>query len=45
MTRTKFSELRNTVVAQPGAPERLADLRADTLEEIQLYEPRDGEGR
>ena len=45
MARTKFSELRNTVVAKPGASERLADLRADTLEEIQLYELRVGEGR
>ena len=27
----QFSVLRNTVVAKPGALERLADLRADTL--------------
>jgi DNA-binding XRE family transcriptional regulator len=43
MARTKFSELRDTVVAEPGAPERLADLRAETLEEIRLYELRHGE--
>ena len=43
MARTKFSELRDTVVAEPGAPERLAGLRAETLEEIRLYELRHGE--
>jgi DNA-binding XRE family transcriptional regulator len=43
MARTKFSELRNTVVAKPGAAERLASLRADTLEETRLYELRHGE--
>jgi DNA-binding XRE family transcriptional regulator len=43
MARTKFSELRDTVVAEHGAPERLADLRAETLEEIRLYELRHGE--
>ena len=43
MARTKFSELRDAVVATPGAPERLADLRAETLEEIRLYELRHGE--
>lgn len=41
----KFSELRRAVVAKHSAPERLADLRADTLEEIRLYEIRDGVGR
>jgi DNA-binding XRE family transcriptional regulator len=40
MGPTKFSELRDTVVAKPGAAERLADLRAETLEEIRLYELR-----
>lgn len=43
MTRTKFSELRKTVVAKPGAVGRMADLRAETLEEIRLYELRRGE--
>lgn len=43
MARTKFSELRNTVVAKPGAAERLAGLRAETLEEIRLYELRHGQ--
>ncbi len=31
------------MVAKPGAPERLADLRAETLEEIRLYELRHGD--
>ncbi len=43
MARTKFSELRGTVVATPGAAERLAGLRAETLEEIRLYALRHGE--
>jgi DNA-binding XRE family transcriptional regulator len=43
MARTRFSELRDTVVAKPGAVERLAGLRAETLEEIRLYELRHGE--
>lgn len=43
MTRTKFSELREAVVAKAGAPERLAALRADTLAEIGLYELRHSE--
>ncbi len=43
MARTKFSQLRDTVVAEPGAPARLAGLRAETLEEIRLYELRHGE--
>lgn len=43
MTRTKFSELRDDVVAKAGAPDRLAQLRAETLEEIRLYELRHGE--
>ncbi|MGE3328073.1 MAG: helix-turn-helix domain-containing protein [Acidimicrobiia bacterium] len=40
MARTKSSELRDTVVAKPGAAEHLARLRAATLEEIRLYELR-----
>ncbi len=43
MARTKFSALRDTVVGKPGAVERLAGLRADTLEEIRLYELRHAE--
>lgn len=43
MARTKFSELREQVVAREGATERLAALRRDTLEEIRLYELRHGE--
>jgi DNA-binding XRE family transcriptional regulator len=43
MARTKFSELRAAVVARPGAEEHLAALRAETLEEIRLYELRHGE--
>jgi DNA-binding XRE family transcriptional regulator len=43
MARTKFSELRETVVAKPGAAERLAALRSETLDEIRLYELRHGE--
>lgn len=34
MARTKFSDLRDAVVAKPGAPERVAVLRAETLQEI-----------
>jgi len=40
MARTKFSELRKEVDARPGAKERLAAKRAETLEEIRLYELR-----
>lgn len=29
--RTKFSELRDTMVVKSGAPERLAGLRVETL--------------
>lgn len=43
MARTKFSELRVQVDAKPGAAERMAVLREDTLEEIRLYELRHGE--
>jgi hypothetical protein len=40
MARTKFSELRNAVMAKPGATKRLAALRVETLEEItQLDDP------
>jgi DNA-binding Xre family transcriptional regulator len=40
MARTRFSELREQVEARPGAVERLAAKRAETLEEIRLYELR-----
>lgn len=40
MARTKFSELRKETTARPGGRERLAAKRADTLEEIRLYELR-----
>ena len=40
MARTKFSELREDVLARPGASERIARARAETLEEIRLYELR-----
>ena len=43
MTRKNFSELREQVLERPGAPERLAELRQETLEEIRLYELRHGE--
>jgi DNA-binding transcriptional regulator YiaG len=43
MARTKFSELRKQVEARSGAAERLAAKRAETLEEIQLYELRHAE--
>lgn len=43
MARTKFSELRKEVEARPGAQERLAAARAETLEEIRLYELRHAE--
>lgn len=43
MARTKFSELRKEVEARPGAARRLADKRAQTLEEIRLYELRHAE--
>ncbi len=39
MARTKFLDLRKDVEARPGARERLAAARAETLEEIRLYEP------
>ena len=43
MPRTKFSELRNQLMAEPGAAEKLADARRETLEEIRLFELRHGE--
>jgi transcriptional regulator with XRE-family HTH domain len=43
MARTKFSELREEVEARPGAKGRLATKRAETLEEIELYELRHAE--
>ena len=43
MARTKFSELGDAVVAKPGAAERLAVLRVETLEEFRLSELRHGE--
>ena len=43
MARTKFSELRKQVEGRPGAAERLAAKRAETLEEIRLYELRHAE--
>jgi DNA-binding XRE family transcriptional regulator len=43
MARTKFSELRDAVVARPGAAQRLAGRHAEALEEIRLYELRHGE--
>jgi DNA-binding transcriptional regulator YiaG len=43
MARTKFSELRKQVDARPGSAKRLAAKRAETLEEMRLYELRHGE--
>ena len=43
MARKKFSDLRDEVIARPGAADRLAELRKETLEEIRLYELRHGE--
>ena len=43
MARTEFSDLRREVGARPGARGRLTALRAETLEEIRLYELRHGE--
>ncbi len=40
MAHTKFSALREQVLAETGAPGRLAALRVDTVEEIRLYELR-----
>ena len=43
MARHKFSELRQELEARPGAKQRLAEKRAETLEEIRLYELRHAE--
>ena len=43
MARTKFSDLRKAVEERPGARERLAAKRAETLEEMRLYELRHAE--
>ena len=43
MARTKFSDLRKDVEGRAGAKERLAAERAETLEEIRLYELRHAE--
>lgn len=40
MARTKFSEIRKEFMGRPGAEEALARARAETLEEIRLYELR-----
>lgn len=40
MAHRKFSDLRRQVEARPGAEARLAAKRAETLEEIRLYELR-----
>jgi hypothetical protein len=37
MKRTKFSDLRNELLAKPGIAERLAATRQETDEEIRLY--------
>ncbi len=42
--RRKFKELSDIVEARPGATERLAALRAETLQEIALYELRKAAG-
>ena len=43
MPRTKFSELRQQLMAEPGSAEKLAGARRETLEEIRLFELRHGE--
>jgi DNA-binding XRE family transcriptional regulator len=40
---SKFSKLSAEVLARPGVSERLAAKRAETLEELRLYELRHGE--
>jgi hypothetical protein len=40
MARTSFLALRNQVEERPGASQRLAAKRADTLEEKRLYDLR-----
>jgi len=41
--RTKWSTLRDELVAKPGAKEAIASARAQSLEEIRLYELRHAE--
>ncbi|MGQ0465276.1 MAG: helix-turn-helix domain-containing protein [Sporichthyaceae bacterium] len=43
MARTNFDELRRKVAARPGAQQRLAAAREETLEEMRLYELRHSE--
>ncbi len=43
MARTNFSDLHKEVTDHPGAKERLAAKRAETLEEIRLYQLRHSE--
>ncbi len=43
MARTKFQTLRTEVEERPGASQRLAALRSETLEELRLFELRHGE--
>ena len=43
MARTKFADLRKEVDGRPGASERLAAKRVETLEELRLYELRHAE--
>jgi hypothetical protein len=43
MPRSKFSELRDQLMVEPGAAKKLADARRDTLEEFRLFELRDVE--
>jgi len=43
MARTKFSDLRKEVTDRPGSEERLEAKRAETLEEIRLFELRHSE--
>jgi DNA-binding transcriptional regulator YiaG len=43
MAGTKFSELSREVTGRPGAAERLAAKRTETLEEIRLFELRHAE--
>jgi DNA-binding transcriptional regulator YiaG len=43
MARTNFDNLRRAVEARPGAKQRLAAARAETLEEMRLYELRHAE--
>lgn len=40
MAAKKYDKLHNQVIARPGAAERLAALRQETLTEIGLYELR-----